>query len=173
MQENYPYTINNTLNKVLKYAAKIAHNGLLRDLWAGRLGREILSLLSDVDYDPSSVWKRVVFNRLNIRFRHLYDMALLIILMQGVPGEKEFNGILVDMNILFELYIYSLLKTSAKKWNIDYQRNLSFTSLHSESRISISQKPDFILKTQQDNQCLVLDVKYSQLDDIEQLRENK
>lgn len=173
IQESYPYTIDNTLNRVLKYAATIAYNDLLQ---LGRIAgeaREVLSLLSDVELDPSSVWRRVEFNRLNMRFENLYYIALLIILARGLPGEKTLNGLLIDMNKLFELYIYSLLKEGLENWQAEHQVRLEFVRIHGGINgwrpVSKEQYPDILLRSRLNNQFIVLDTKYSQINSAEDI----
>lgn len=174
IQESHLYTIDNNLNRVLKYAATIAYSGLLRAKDIAGQAREVISLLSNVTLDRNSVWRRVEFNRLNMRFKTLYQIALLIILTRGLPGNKMLNGLLIDMNKLFELYIYSLLKEGLRNWQVEYQISLEFVRIHGETEgwrpISRGQHPDILLRSQLSNQCIVLDTKYSQINTPDDIR---
>ncbi len=174
IQESHPYTIDNTLNRVLKYAATIAYDNLIQPGGIAREAREVLSLLSEVELDPSSVWRRVEFNRLNTRFENIYYVALLIILAHGIPGERTLNGLLIDMNKLFELYIYSILKEGLRNWQAEYQTGLDFARIYRGidrwTSKSIEQHPDILLRSRLNDQCIVLDTKYSQLGSIEDIR---
>ncbi|MCE4625746.1 MAG: McrC family protein [Desulfurococcales archaeon] len=160
IQESYPYSLDNTLNRVLKYAANIAYRRLLGMGNIANEAKRILSLFSDVRLDPSSVWVKFEFNRLSERFEIPYRIAQLIIFAKGLPGEKMLNGILIDMNVLFERYVYSLLKQQLRGWSVEYQKELGFASIWGKR---IKQRPDLVLKHSQNNTCIVLDVKYSVL----------
>ncbi|MEB3779047.1 MAG: McrC family protein [Desulfurococcales archaeon] len=166
-QESHPYSIDNTLNRVLKYATIIAHRGLIDPKYKV-MARGILSLLSDVATDPYSIWKKISFNRLSERFRILYDLAVVIILMKGTRGKRELLGLLIDMNKLFELYVLSLLKNHLRSWKIEYQKEFTFADVEGKE---IIQKPDIVLQTKNNDRCytIVVDIKYSILDNKEKL----
>ena len=174
IQESYPYTVDNTLNRVLKYATTIIYNTFIKSGRIAGEAREVLSLLSDVELDPSSVWRRVEFNRLNMRFENLYHIALIIILTRGFPGDNMLNGLLIDMNKLFELYIYSLLKEWLKNWQIEYQVRLEFASIYKKTHewkpISIGQYPDILIRSRLNDQCIILDTKYSQISSLKEIK---
>lgn len=168
IQENYLYSIDNTLNRVLKYAAHIAYRNLIRVEGISGAARQILAIFSDVKLDPSSIWERVEFNRLNARFEYLYHIALLIILARGVSGDRTLSGLLIDMNELFELYIYSILKNWLKDWQVKYQVNLDFIRLYNKTYtlgvINRKQRIDLLLRSPLNDRCIVLEIKYSQID---------
>ncbi|MHA1410714.1 MAG: McrC family protein, partial [Candidatus Odinarchaeia archaeon] len=107
------YTANNELNKFLKIAAK-KMIGLTRDKNTKRKLENIYKLMDDVKETPIERIKfnKITFNRLNNRFKPIYDTAMLILLRSAfsfTASKLNIFYFIMDMNRLFEAFFTNFL----------------------------------------------------------------
>ncbi len=172
----------NQLNRVLYYASLLGkkHTNLYK---TRQLLDYITSILDDAKTIIPPAEKNLVFNRLNERFKPIYNLAKIII--HGFEPEpiSQATGLFFDMNELFEKYVYTLLLESlGNKYQLIYQEELpkiiTIKDPENNQYIIKTQRPDITIK-KNNLPILYIDAKYRSvendgevnldIDDIRQL----
>jgi len=104
------FTENNLLNQIFYYTTYIS---MKKTNWQDnkKLLTDLMLIFEGIDLRKIDThdFKRVHFTRLNERFKKSFNLAKIILSAFGeVMGEDAF-GFFIDMNDLFEKFIYSML----------------------------------------------------------------
>jgi len=162
------YDRNNPFNQILK----VALNVLIRvssSSHLAALAESLCIMFEDIDdiNVTEKTFSRLRFTRNTERYRKAIQLAGLIILnyMPDVRnGREDVLAILLDMNVLFERYIYAKLKWAEEK---DTPRHITFKPQVSRrfwtaKGILKTIRPDIIaqVSTESGSKCIVLDTKW-------------
>ncbi|WP_323595944.1 McrC family protein [Aliarcobacter butzleri] len=150
------FSENNSLNQFFLYAVKYLQK-FVKDK---KLLKQCELIFDEIEYKQVDInrLETINFNRLNVRFKISFEIALLL-LRQFIPlfnQDKNSFAFLFDMNILFEKFIARMVKeldSNAKIQNQDNFRDLTL-------------KPDIILKNQ------IIDTKYKRIKSIEDIKQS-
>ncbi|MCG3696803.1 McrC family protein [Aliarcobacter butzleri] len=140
------FSMNNTLNQFFMYTIKYLINSV-NDKKLLKQCELIFDEVESVSFDIKNL--NINFNRLNIRFKQSYELAILL-LNQFIPifkHDKHSFAFLFDMNILFEKFIGKIIKNNYENVIIP-KNNKDFGEL--------SLRPDIILN----DKNLIIDCKY-------------
>ncbi len=140
------FSMNNSLNQFFLFAIK----SLIIGVKDKKLLKKCELIFDEVEYKTFDI-KNITMNinRLNIRFKDSFELALLL-LNQFIPlfqKDKKSFAFLFDMNVLFEKFIGKVVKNTYENISIP-KENEDFGKL--------SLRPDIILNDQR----LIIDCKY-------------
>ncbi|QTA78427.1 Restriction endonuclease domain-containing protein [Desulfonema limicola] len=112
----------------------------------------------------NDIWHRLIYLKpayhpLYFEYELVRQFSIALLKMEHMSmsladDEHEVQGILLDVALLFENYIRSLLKKETEAWNLEKKEKLK---LFSDGYMNIV--PDYILKTKSEK-SVVLDAKY-------------
>ncbi|MFW2567757.1 McrC family protein [Aliarcobacter butzleri] len=150
------FSENNSLNQFFLYTVKYLQK-FVKDK---KLLKQCELIFDEVEYKQVDInrLETINFNRLNVRFRISFEIALLL-LRQSIPlfnKDKKSFAFLFDMNVLFEKFIARMIieiEPKAKIQNSDKFGNLIL-------------KPDIILNNQ------IIDTKYKKIKSIEDIKQS-
>ena len=150
------FSSNNSLNQFFLYAVKYLQK-FVRDK---KLLKQCELIFDEIEYKSVDINRveTINFNRLNVRFKTSFEIALLL-LRQSIPlfnKDKKSFAFLFDMNILFEKFISRMVKELDNNVKIQNQDNFNDLIL----------KPDIILKNQ------IIDTKYKKIKSIEDIKQS-
>ncbi|WP_195953634.1 5-methylcytosine restriction system specificity protein McrC [Clostridium saudiense] len=159
---------NNIINQIVKFTL-IHIDKLSKNRFNKGLIKKLVYSLENVDYykDVSKEIKNIKFNRQSERFRETINYCKMFWDGFGTSittGKHEVESFLIDMNDLFEKYIYRTLKKIYGNKNIKYQENNKFLltdTLNSKNK-KINLKPDIILEGE--NGRTIIDTKWKIVD---------
>lgn len=140
------FSENNSLNQFFLYAVKYLQK-FVKDK---KLLKQCELIFDEVEYKSVDIKRleTINFNRLNMRFKISFEIALLL-LRQSIPlfnKDKKSFAFLFDMNVLFEKFIARMVKELDSNAKIQNQDNFGDLTL----------KPDIIIKSKN----LIIDCKY-------------
>ncbi|MFW3372349.1 McrC family protein [Aliarcobacter butzleri] len=150
------FSENNSLNQFFLYAVKYLQK-FVKDK---KLLKQCELVFDEVEYKSVDINRveTINFNRLNIRFKTSFEIALLL-LKQSIPlfnKDKKSFAFLFDMNILFEKFIARMVKELDNNAKIQNQDDFGDLTL----------KPDIILENQ------IIDTKYKKIRSIEDIKQS-
>lgn len=150
------FSENNSLNQFFLYAVKYLQK-FVKDK---KLLKQCELVFDEVEYKQVDInrLETINFNRLNVRFKTSFEIALLL-LRQSIPlfnKDKKSFAFLFDMNILFEKFIARMVKELDNNAKIQNQDNFGDLTL----------KPDIILENQ------IIDTKYKKIRSIEDIKQS-
>lgn len=150
------FSENNSLNKFFLYAVKY----LQKFVNDKKLLKQCELIFDEVEYKSVDINRveTINFNRLNVRFKISFEIALLL-LRQSIPlfnKDKKSFAFLFDMNVLFEKFIARMVKELDNNAKIQNQDDFGDLTL----------KPDIILKNQ------IIDTKYKKIKLIEDIKQS-
>ncbi|MCT7583076.1 McrC family protein [Aliarcobacter butzleri] len=150
------FSENNSLNQFFLYAVKY----LQKFVNDKKLLKQCELIFDEVEYKSVDINRveTINFNRLNVRFKISFEIALLL-LRQFIPlfnQDKNSFAFLFDMNILFEKFIARMVKELDSNAKIQNQDNFGVLTL----------KPDIILKNQ------IIDTKYKKLNSLNDIKQS-
>lgn len=150
------FSENNSLNQFFLYAVKYLQK-FVKDK---KLLKQCELIFDEVEYKLVDINRveTINFNRLNVRFKISFEIALLL-LRQFIPlfnQDKNSFAFLFDMNILFEKFIARMVKELDSNAKIQNQDNFGVLTL----------KPDIILENQ------IIDTKYKKIRSIEDIKQS-
>lgn len=159
---------NNMINQIIK-STLIYIDKLTKNRFNKGVIKKLIYSLESVDYykDINKDIKNIKFNRQSERFREIINYCKMFWDGFGASittGKNEVESFLIDMNDLFEKYIYKTLKTIYGNKNIKYQENNNFLlidALNNKSK-KINLKPDIILE--RENSRTIIDTKWKIVD---------
>lgn len=159
---------NNIVNQVIK-STLIYIDKLTNDRFNKGLIKKLIYSLENVDYyrDISEEIKNIKFNRQSERFRDIINYCKMFWDGFGASittGECKVESFLIDMNDLFEKYIYKTLKIVYGSKKVKYQADNKFLltdALNSRNK-KIKLKPDIILE--KENSKTIIDTKWKIVD---------
>ncbi len=167
-------SVNNTLNNILYYAAFLGTKHT-RLRMTRHLLQYILALLDDAKTTKPPVNTSIVFNRLNERFKTVYNLARIIIFGLEPEPISEATGLFFDMNDIFEKYVYViLLEKLGDKYRILYQKReprfITIKDANNNPIRGISQIPDITIISRDNNlPILYVDAKYKSVEKMGKL----
>lgn len=140
------FSENNSLNQFFLYAVKY----LQKFVNDKKLLKQCELIFDEVEYKSVDINRveTINFNRLNVRFKTSFEIALLL-LRQSIPlfnKDKKSFAFLFDMNVLFEKFIARMVKELDSNAKIQNKDNFGDLTL----------KPDIIIKSKN----LIIDCKY-------------
>ncbi|MDX3959913.1 restriction endonuclease [Aliarcobacter skirrowii] len=149
------FSENNSLNQFFLYAVKY----LQKFVNDKKLLKQCELIFDEVEYKLVDINRveTINFNRLNVRFKTSFEIALLL-LRQSIPlfhKDKKSFAFLFDMNVLFEKFIARMAKELDNNGKIQNKDNFGDLTL----------KPDIILKNQ------IIDTKYKKLDSLNDIKQ--
>lgn len=149
------FSSNNSLNQFFLYAVKYLQK-FVRDK---KLLKQCELIFDEIEYKSVDINRveTINFNRLNVRFKTSFEIALLL-LRQSIPlfhKDKKSFAFLFDMNVLFEKFIARMAKELDNNGKIQNKDNFGDLTL----------KPDIILKNQ------IIDTKYKKLDSLNDIKQ--
>lgn len=155
---------NNIINQIIK-CTLIHIDKLTKNTFNKGIIKKLLYSLENVDYyiNISNDIKNIKFNRQSERFRDTINYCKMFWDGFGASittGKHEVESFLIDMNDLFEKYIYKILKKIYGNKNIKYQENNKFLltdTLNSKNK-KINLRPDIILEGE--NGRTIIDTKW-------------
>jgi 5-methylcytosine-specific restriction enzyme subunit McrC len=150
------FSENNSLNQFFLYAVKY----LQKFVNDKKLLKQCELIFDEVEYKLVDINRveTINFNRLNVRFKTSFEIALLL-LRQSIPlfhKDKKSFAFLFDMNVLFEKFIARMAKELDNNGKIQNKDNFGDLTL----------KPDIILKNQ------IIDTKYKKLDSLNDIKQS-
>lgn len=150
------FSENNSLNQFFLYAIKY----LQKFVNDKKLLKQCELIFDEVEYKLVDINRveTINFNRLNMRFKTSFEIALLL-LRQSIPlfhKDKKSFAFLFDMNVLFEKFIARMAKELDNNGKIQNKDNFGDLTL----------KPDIILKNQ------IIDTKYKKIRSIEDIKQS-
>lgn len=149
------FSENNSLNQFFLYAIKY----LQKFVNNKKLLKQCELIFDEVEYKSVDINRveTINFNRLNVRFKTSFEIALLL-LRQSIPlfnKDKKSFAFLFDMNILFEKFIARMVK--------ELDNNAKIQNKHYFGDLTL--KPDIILKNQ------IIDTKYKKLNSLNDIKQ--
>lgn len=149
------FSSNNSLNQFFLYAVKYLQK-FVRDK---KLLKQCELIFDEIEYKSVDINRveTINFNRLNVRFKTSFEIALLL-LRQSIPlfhKDKKSFAFLFDMNVLFEKFIARMAKELDNNGKIQNKDNFGDLTL----------KPDIILKNQ------IIDTKYKKLNSLNDIKQ--
>ncbi|MDK2061704.1 McrC family protein [Aliarcobacter butzleri] len=150
------FSPNNSLNQFFLYTVKYLQK-FVKDK---KLLKQCELIFDEVEYKSVDInrLETINFNRLNVRFKTSFEIALLL-LRQSIPlfnKDKKSFAFLFDMNVLFEKFIARIVKSLDYDAKIQNQDNFGALTL----------KPDIILESQ------IIDTKYKKIKSIEDIKQS-
>ena len=150
------FSENNSLNQFFLYAIKY----LQKFVNDKKLLKQCELIFDEIEYKSVDINRveTLNFNRLNVRFKTSFEIALLL-LRQSIPlfhKDKKSFAFLFDMNVLFEKFMARIVKSLDYDAKIQNQDNFGALTL----------KPDIILKNQ------IIDTKYKRIKSIEDIKQS-
>ena len=150
------FSENNSLNQFFLYAIKY----LQKFVNDKKLLKQCELIFDEIEYKSVDINRveTINFNRLNVRFKTSFEIALLL-LRQSIPlfnKDKKSFAFLFDMNVLFEKFIARMVKELDNNAKIQNQDNFGDLTL----------KPDIILENQ------IIDTKYKRIKSIEDIKQS-
>lgn len=150
------FSPNNSLNQFFLYTVKYLQK-FVKDK---KFLKQCELIFDEVEYKQVDInrLETINFNRLNVRFRISFEIALLL-LRQSIPlfnKDKKSFAFLFDMNVLFEKFIARMVKELDNNAKIQNQDNFGNLTL----------KPDIILENQ------IIDTKYKKIKSIEDIKQS-
>ena len=150
------FSENNSLNQFFLYAIKY----LQKFVNDKKLLKQCELIFDEIEYKSVDINRveTINFNRLNVRFKTSFEIALLL-LRQSIPlfhKDKKSFAFLFDMNVLFEKFMARIVKSLDYDAKIQNQDNFGALTL----------KPDIILKNQ------IIDTKYKRIKSIEDIKQS-
>ena len=150
------FSENNSLNQFFLYAVKY----LQKFVNDKKLLKQCELIFDEIEYKSVDINRveTINFNRLNVRFKTSFEIALLL-LRQSIPlfhKDKKSFAFLFDMNVLFEKFMARIVKSLDYDAKIQNQDNFGALTL----------KPDIILKNQ------IIDTKYKRIKSIEDIKQS-
>jgi 5-methylcytosine-specific restriction enzyme subunit McrC len=124
--------------------------------------------------DVATARKSITYNRLNRHYKEAHNLAWLIFDSFGVndfykEGRTKCFTFLLDMNSIFELFLYKWIKQlmSSMNYSLRYQAKDNSIIWNATDRRSYSRViPDLLLKNRDhDDQLLAIDAKYKNYDE--------
>ncbi|WP_456473091.1 McrC family protein, partial [Methanocaldococcus sp.] len=161
--EYHEFTENNLLNQIFYYTTYIS---MKKTKWQinKKLLSELMLIFDGINLRKITIhdFKKVHFTRLNERFKKPFNLAKIILSTFGEVEGEDAIGFFIDMNDLFEKFIYAILKKLNLK--IEYQKSFRlFKKEKLKGLNNISQKPDYVIY-KNNNPLLVLDAKYREIE---------
>ncbi len=149
------FSENNSLNQFFLYAIKY----LQKFVNDKKLLKQCELIFDEIEYKSVDINRveTINFNRLNVRFKTSFEIALLL-LRQSIPlfnKDKKSFAFLFDMNVLFEKFIARMVKELDNNSKIQNQDDFGDLTL----------KPDIILKNQ------IIDTKYKKLNSLNDIKQ--
>ncbi|MCL4431066.1 MAG: hypothetical protein M1300_01970 [Epsilonproteobacteria bacterium] len=147
------FSPDNPLNALFAYAINVCRRITKRDDNRRKLG--MLHLMFDEVnpyYNPHATFH---WHRLNERFRHLYQLALLILKHLNIRFDKVGTNewaFMFDMNVLFEQFVGKIVQSIEPTAIIQAENNFGNLKL----------KPDILIPNR-----LIIDTKYKKVNDNE------
>ncbi|WP_419234359.1 McrC family protein [Aliarcobacter cryaerophilus] len=149
------FSSNNSLNQFFLYAVKY----LQKFVNDKKLLKQCELIFDEVEYKQVDINRveTISFNRLNVRFKTSFEIALLL-LRQSIPlfnKDKKSFAFLFDMNVLFEKFVEKLfldIEPLTKIENKEIFNDLLLT-------------PDILI-----NKKLVADIKYKRINSIKDIK---
>ena len=122
--------------------------------------------------DSLEILSRVTYDRLNSHYRPAHKLAELIVRNSGAEsfssdGKTDVYSFLLDMNLLFEQFVETLLARACHETSIEPRFQLSDSSVirDADTGSAFAQvRPDAILKSRVNGFVLPVDAKYKRLD---------
>lgn len=165
------------VERLLRLSQDRENKRLLRDSSAWLIDIPLLPHITSQELD------RVQFTRLNERFRPAFNLARLFLealAPQLVVENQKLFAFVLDMNILFERFVFQFLRRYHQQLfrapfeNIHVVSQASGMKLHlaerlPEARAVFRLKPDILLVTPDDTVAAIIDTKYKRLD-VHQVR---
>ncbi|WP_148623875.1 McrC family protein [Aliarcobacter cryaerophilus] len=150
------FSENNSLNQFFLYAVKY----LQKFVNDKKLLKQCELIFDEIEHKSVDINRveTINFNRLNVRFKTSFEIALLL-LRQSIPlfnKDKKSFAFLFDMNILFEKFIARMVKELDNNAKIQNQDDFGDLTL----------KPDIILENQ------IIDTKYKKLNSLENIKQS-
>ena len=127
----------------------------------------LLNLFEDVSINENifDVIKTLKYNRQNSRFKESVNLCKMFIESYGGTlwgGEKNVNSFLIDMNDLFEKYIFKSFK-EIKGLDVKYQGENKYLLRNSNNIKKIRLKPDITI-INEINKKFIVDTKWKIID---------
>ncbi len=149
------FSENNSLNQFFLYAIKY----LQKFVNDKKLLKQCELIFDEIEYKSVDINRveTINFNRLNVRFKTSFEVALLL-LRQSIPlfhKDKKSFAFLFDMNVLFEKFMARMAKELDNNGKIQNKDNFGDLTL----------KPDIILKNQ------IIDTKYKKLNSLNDIKQ--
>ncbi len=177
--EYHTFSINNSLNRVLRTAAhlgaRVAKNNKTRIML-----KDIDALLEDANLARNifADTMKVHFNRLNLRFKPLYQLAKIIICgLKPLKGEKSHSFFIAQPEIMFQHLVYKTLTKQLTKLGNDclvkYEQSQKWVlvrQVYPSRERYVLQVPDISIKC--GNTQTFIDVKYKDISDKDRPEEN-
>lgn len=159
--EFHEFTENNLLNQIFYYTTYIS---MKKTKWQTnkKLLTELMLIFDSINLRKISIhdFKRAHFTRLNERFKKSFNLAKIILSTFGAVEGEDAVGFFVDMNDLFEKFIYSIL---SGRLDVEIEYQSKFNLFNQVDRLkNIEQKPDYVVY-KNNKPLLVLDAKYKEI----------
>lgn len=149
-------TIKATITKLLSFAKNIENKKLLR---------QGLKYLEDVDTIilDYSIFKNLNFNRINKPYKPIIDLAKMFFnkTQPGLAaGEQDLISFSVQLNMLYEYFIKSLLEKIYKYDLIVKYHNCDYLAKDSYNNNKFRLEPDFSILNKEFKTLMILDTKF-------------
>ncbi|EJT5931807.1 TPA: McrC family protein [Clostridium perfringens] len=157
---------NNAINKIIKFTLNIVKSLNISRKYKSDV-KMLLNLFEDVSINENifDVIKTLKYNRQNSRFKESVNLCKMFIESYGGTlwgGEKNVNSFLIDMNDLFEKYIFKSFK-EIKGLDVKYQGENKYLLRNSNNIKKIRLKPDITI-INEINKKFIVDTKWKIID---------
>lgn len=158
-QYSVDHLLHSIIYKALKLVGQINSNINLK----GRIGALLLNFPEMKDVAVSNAtFEKITFDRKNFHYKKSIEIARLILLNYHPDISRGKNNVLAlmfDMNLLWEQFVYVVLKRNLKNAKVISQISKNFWYAESGSRVRM--KPDIVIETSHGK--IVLDTKWKNM----------
>lgn len=159
------YDVNHKLHCILYKALKMIYQINNKVDLKSRIGNLLLNFpeMNDIKI-TESIFDKIIYDRKNQHYEKALQIAKLLLLNYHPDiskGKDNVLALMFDMNILWEQFIYIILKRDLKDSGVHVKAQVSKKFWQSESGTKSKMKPDIILE--KDNTTIVLDTKWKNL----------
>lgn len=159
------YDVNYKLHCILYKALKMIYQINNKVDLKSRIGNLLLNFpeMNDIKI-TESIFDKIIYDRKNQHYEKALQIAKLLLLNYHPDiskGKDNVLALMFDMNILWEQFIYIILKRDLKDSGVHVKAQVSKKFWQSESGTKSKMKPDIILE--KDNTTIVLDTKWKNL----------
>lgn len=159
------YDVNHKVHSILYKALKMIYQVNNKVDLKSRIGNLLLNFpeMSDIKISEST-FDKIAYDRKNQHYEKALQIAKLLLLNYHPDvskGKDHVLALMFDMNMLWEQFVYIILKRDLKELGVNVRSQVSKKFWQSESGTKSRMKPDIILE--KDNITIVLDTKWKNL----------
>lgn len=159
------YQVDHTIHQILFKALKVLNQLNTNATFKSRIGALLLNfpVVKGIKVNATT-FEKLVYDRKNEHYEKALQVAEMI-LMNYHPdvtkGRKEVLALMFDMNVLWEKFIYTVLRKNLKEHHV--KTNISKNFWKANEGSSSSLRPDIVLEHKLNKTKVVLDTKWKNI----------